>query len=212
LQKQNKQLETQIPTIMNVTFANNQVQRQAELFKALLNDGGKYGSVVISARTSQALEPKKNGCPFGKADEITKLTTYEADVNGNYAKIVNARREKIANQPNYVPTKNWHKKIYDTTNGCIVAKRSEVENGLPITQVYVMIALKPKAMKSTDYQIKGRKADEDEVALIKQWRKRNVKEDTAKTQGVAVEDAYIIRTIGANGITEVKANGQVVGF
>jgi hypothetical protein len=188
----------------NVTFANKEIANRTELFKEILKDGNKYSSVVLTARTSQSLQPKKNGCPYGKLDEITKLTEYSACVNGIYQDAINRRKEKEGQEANFEAQANWQVKIYDGVNGCIVAKRKEVENGLPLTETYVQLV--SNTSKSSDYEIQGRKASEQEVATIKQWRKDG-KKDAAKSQGLTEENAVVIRTIKLSGVTSVHANG-----
>jgi hypothetical protein len=192
----------------NVTFANETIENRTNQFKALLNDGGRFNSAVIMARTSASLQPKKNGCPYGAKDAITKLTKYSVGVNGNYKRMIDNRlKAEGANDANYIPKKAWHVTIFDGINGCIVAKRSEVEAGLPLTETYVKFV--SNAATTSDYLFGTRKATSDETATVRRWAKDRAAE-AAKTQGLKKkENAAIICTVKLSGITEVHANKEV---
>ena len=73
----------------NYIFASKEIENLATELKELLNDGGSYSGATIVAQTSVTLQPKKNGCPYGKKDNITKLCLYGCSVNGIYKNAVN---------------------------------------------------------------------------------------------------------------------------
>lgn len=190
---------------LNFTFANETISNRAEFLRNLIQDGGRFQGVVIEANTTASLQPKKNGCPYGKKDDVRKDTTYHVDVNGKYADKINRIREKEGKETNFKARKSWHVKLYDTVNGSIVAKRSEVENNLPITEVYLLCAV--RFGKSKNYTIQGKPANEHEVAMIKKFAVDR-KEQASKSQGV--DDGHIVTTIASNNLLEVRANKQVV--
>ena len=190
---------------LNFTFANETISNRAEFLRNLIQDGGRFQGVVIEANTTASLKPKKEGCPYGKKDNVRKDTTYHVDVNGKYADKINRIREKEGKEANFTARKSWHVKLYDTANGSIVAKRSEVENNLPITEVYLLCAV--RFGQSKNYTIQGKPASEQEVAMIKKFA-LDRKEQASKSQGV--DDGHIVTTIASSNLLEVRANKQVV--
>lgn len=190
---------------LNFTFANETISNRAEFLKNLIQDGGRFQGVVIEANTTASLKPKKEGCPYGKKDNVRKDTTYHVDVNGKYADKINRIREAEGKEANFKARKSWHVKLYDTANGSIVAKRSEVENNLPITEVYLLCAV--RFGQSKNYTIQGKPASEQEVAMIKKFA-LDRKEQASKSQGV--DDGHIVTTIASSNLLEVRANKQVV--
>lgn len=192
-------------------FANEKVQKLAETLKEVINDGGKYAGAEIIANTSVSLQPKKNGCPYGTKDDVRSTTEYSVNVNGIYANTINKRRELENKEGNFVPKQNWHVKLYDGANGSIVAKRSEVENNLPITEVYLFFVCKDKPMPSYNYTIGGKNATESEIATIK-FYKLNRKLQASISQGLSEENGAVVSTIAGSNIIELRANKQVVKF
>jgi len=196
---------------VSFTFANNRVETLANTLREVINDGGKYAGAEIIANTSVSLQPKKNGCPYGAKDDVRSTTEYSVNVNGIYANTINKRREAENKEANFVPKKNWHVKLYDGANGSIVAKRSEVENNLPITEVYLFFVCKDKPMPSYNYTIAGKPATEQEIATIK-FYKANRKAQAGASQGLSEENAAVVNTVAGSNIIELRANKQVVKF
>ena len=195
----------------NLTFANEKIEQLANELKEVVNDGGKYAGAEIIANTSVSLQPKKDGCPSGAKDDVRSTTEYSVNVNGIYQNAINKRREKEEKQTDFVAKQNWHVKIFDGANGSIVAKRSEVENGLPITEVYILFVCKDKPMPSYNYTIQGKPATEEEIATIK-FYKANRKAQASTYQGLSEENAVVVNTVAASNIIELRANKQVVRF
>jgi hypothetical protein len=195
----------------NLTFANEKIEQLANELKEVVNDGGKYAGAEIIANTSVSLQPKKDGCPYGAKDDVRSTTEYSVNVNGIYQNAINKRREKEEKQTDFVAKQNWHVKIFDGANGSIVAKRSEVENGLPITEVYILFVCKDKPMPSYNYTIQGKPATEEEIATIK-FYKANRKAQASTYQGLSEENAVVVNTVAASNIIELRANKQVVRF
>ena len=194
---------------LNYTYATKEIENKVNFLKGLINDGGKFGGAMIVANTSASLMPKKDGCPYGKKDDVRKDTEYSVDLNGKYADKINRLRASENKDENFVPKKNWHVKLFDSVNGSIVAKRSEVENNLPITEIYLLCAV--RFAKSSNYTIQGVKATESEVEAIKKFTK-NRKAEASKSQGVSEENGHIVTTIASSNFIEVRANKQVVEF
>lgn len=190
---------------LNFKYANEAVKNRAEFLRNLIQDGGRFQGVVIEANTSASLKPKKEGCPYGAKDKVRKDTTYHVDVNGKYADKINRIREKEGKETNFKARKSWHVKLYDTANGSIVAKRSEVENGKPITEIYLLCAVRFGSNKN--YTIQGKPATTNEVETIKKFAVDR-KEQASKSQGV--DDGHIVTTIASSNLLEVRANKQVV--
>jgi len=196
---------------VSFTFANNRVETLANTLREVINDGGKYAGAEIIANTSVSLKPKKEGCPYGKKDDVRSTTEYSVNVNGIYQKAINKRREAESKKADFVPRKNWHVKLYDGANGSIVAKRSEVENNLPITEVYILFTCKDKPAPSYDYTIAGKPATASEIATIK-FYKANRKAQAGASQGLSEEKALVVNTVAGSNIKELRANKQVVRF
>ena len=195
----------------NLTFANEKIEKLANTLKEVINDGGKYAGAEIIANTTVSLQPKKDGCPYGAKDDVRSTTEYSVNVNGIYQNTINKRREKEEKQTDFVAKQNWHVKIFDGANGSIVAKRSEVENGLPITEVYILFVCKDKPMPSYNYTIQGKPATEEEIATIK-FYKANRKAQASTYQGLSEENAVVVNTVAASNIIELRANKQVIKF
>jgi hypothetical protein len=195
----------------NLTFANEEIQKRTEFLKDLIKDGGKYAGAEIIANTTVSLQPKKDGCPYGAKDDVRSTTEYSVNVNGIYQNAINKRREKEEKQTDFVAKQNWHVKIFDGANGSIVAKRSEVENGLPITEVYILFVCKDKPMPSYNYTIQGKPATEEEIATIK-FYKANRKAQASTYQGLSEENAVVVNTVASSNIIELRANKQVIKF
>jgi hypothetical protein len=198
---------------LNITFASQELENKTNLLKEVIKDGGRYAGAEIIANTSVTLQPKKAGCPYGIKDAVKSTTEYSVCVNGRYADSINKRRAKENKDENFVAKKNWHVKIYDSVNGSIVAKRSEVENGLPLTETYIFFTNKPlyKGVPSYDYSLQGRSATKAEEATIKFYKKNRAIE-ASKSQGLSVENALIVNTVKASNVIELRANKQVVKF
>jgi len=198
---------------MEFTFATEELKAKANLLREVIQDGGRYAGAEIIADTSVTLEPKYKGCPYGGKDAVKSITEYSVCVNGNYTKSINARRAKENKPTDFVAKKNWHKKLWDTKNGAIVAKRSEVEKGLPITEVYIFFTNKPiyKGVPSYGHTIKGVLATKAEVATINFYKKNRAIE-AGISQGLSTEKAMIVNTVKASNIIELRANKQVVKF
>ena len=195
----------------NLTFANEKIEKLANTLKEVINDGGKYAGAEIIANTTVSLQPKKNGCPYGAKDDVRSTTEYSVNINGIYQNAINKRREKEEKQTDFVAKQNWHVKIFDGANGSIVAKRSEVENDLPITEVYILFVCKDKPMPSYNYTIQGKPATEEEIATIK-FYKANRKAQASTYQGLSEENAVVVNTVAASNIIELRANKQVIKF
>lgn len=187
----------------NFTFATTKLANLTNLLVNVLNDGGKYASAVITANTSQAMQPLKNGCPYRK-DEVTKNCEYSVGLNGIYTNAVNNQRQREGKDADFQAKENWFVRLYDMKNGSIVAKRSEVEKNIPLTEVYVFITT--NSAKTNQYFIKGIEANKEEVDSIKKWKAIR----TAENQGL--EDIVVVNTIKASGITEIHANGLKLQF
>jgi hypothetical protein len=194
---------------MEFTFANTEIENRANTLKSIINDGGKFTSVEIEATTSVSLQPKKNGCPYGTKDKVKSLKEYSCNLNGIYQNMINNRKEKEGQEANFESRSNWHVKLYDGINGTIVAKKSEVENNLPITEVYLLVST--KYAKVTKYYLQGKEATEQEIATIKKFKKDR-KVEASKSQGLSVENAVIVSTIASSNIHEIRANKQVLNF
>ncbi len=191
----------------NYIFASKEIENLATELKELLNDGGSYSGATIVAQTSVTLQPKKNGCPYGKKDAITKLCLYGCSVNGIYRNAINNQRKRENKTTDFVPKKNWFVPLFDFKNGSIIAKRKEVENGLPITEIYVKFVSDYAEIKG--YFFNGRKATKSEIETIKKYKK-NRKKEASKSQGI--EDSVIICTVKASNIRIIKANKKEVVF
>ena len=200
-----------------LTFASQELKANTMLLREFLNDGGKYATATIFANTTQAFIPKKDGSPYG-AKDIRKDAEYGISLNGNYAKNV---QKRLAEQFDYqienglIPTdsklenfkakKNWHVKIFDSANGSIVCKRSELENNLPITAVYLLVV--NNYTKNNAYYLQGAKVtDKATLENIAKYRKDRAKE-TAKSQGLTdKKKALIVSTIAFENISQINAN------
>lgn len=201
----------------NVTFATPRLASFANLMRVILNDGGSYTSAMVYANTSQSMQPKKNGCPYGQKD-VRKDAVYSICLNGVYSNAVNkARAKELAaaiergevsadtTAEKFEAKANWHIKIYDCKNGSIVAKRSEVEAGLPVTEIYLLVV--NNSTNVTNYYVNGKGATEAQIAEIKAWRADRA-ESAATSQGLEnKENAIVVSTISFSNITELHANG-----
>lgn len=205
----------------NIKFASTRLESFANVMKTILNDGGRYNDLVIEANTSVSLKAKKEGCPFGTKDDVRKDCEYNVSINGIYKNAVNKALKKELSKKiesgevapdtkieEYQPKQNWFVKIFDSVNGSIVVKRSEIENDLPITEIYLLVV--NNSSKSLNYYIQGKLADEQTIELIKANRKDRAQE-TAKTQGLEdKENAVIVSTIAFSNITQIRANNMII--
>jgi len=192
---------------LHFSFANKQIENLTNELKELLNDGGSNSGATIVAQTSQTLQPKKNGCPYGKKDQISKKCLYGVSLNGIYKNAVNNQREREGKTSDFVAKKNWFVPIFDNVNGSIVAKRSEVENGLPISEVYIKFI--SEYVEISEYYFGNRIATKEEISIIKKWKKDRKKE-ASKRQGIS--DSKIVCVIKASNLISIKANKKLIKF
>jgi hypothetical protein len=169
------------------------ITKKLDLLKAILNDGGSFAIAVITAIVSQAMQPLKNGCPYKKG-QITKKVTYTVGLNGVYANMVNNQRERENKDADFVPQAAWFKRIFDTNNGSIVAKKSDE------TCLYLFFVC--KNAETHEYFVDGKPATDEETITIKKFKAVSSK---SATQGL--EEEIIVRTVALDGLTEIHANG-----
>lgn len=187
-------------------FENQKLQNLTNIMKAVINDGGKYAGAVITAKVSQTMKPKKDGCPYGQND-ITKICKYTVGINGNYTNAVNAQRTRENKEANHVSKPAWFVKLFDDFNGSIVAKRSEMETNQPLSEVYLFFVC--HAAETTEYFINDKPATEAEVKSIKMWCADRT-ESAKESQGL--DKPIIVNTVKFSGITEVRANNMKLQF
>ena len=193
----------------DLTFISKDLERKANLLKELIKDGGKFSSVEIIADTSVSLKPKKEGCPYTAKDKVKSLKEYSANLNGNYYNMVINRKAKENKDKNYEVKKPWFTRLYDTKNGSIVVKTSEIEKNKPISEIYLFIAT--KYAKNVSYSIGGKQATNEEIKTIKAFKKDR-KVEASKSQGLSLENALIVSTIKSENIRQIRANKQIVNF
>jgi len=203
--------------LKNFNFATPRVARAAAILATVIDDGGRYQSAIIIANTSQSVQPLKNGCPYRK-DDVRKDCKYGVSLNGCYSKGITKRLQTELNEAiergevptgttveNYKPKQNWHFRLFDGVNGSIVCKRSEVEAGIPISEIYLLVT--NDYSEVLQYYVHGKLATVEEVEKIKVWRADRA-ESAAKSQGLAnKESALVVSTIAFSNITEIRANG-----
>ena len=172
--------------------------KKIELLKAILNDGGSFAIAVITAIVSQAMMPLKSGSPYRKG-EITKKVTYTVGLNGVYANAVNNQRERENKPADFVPQEAWFTRVFDTNNGSIVAKKSDMECH------YIFFTC--KNAENHEYYVNGKLADANETETIKKYKAVASKSATQNLQ-----DEIIVRTVALDNIIHVNANGVKVDF
>lgn len=169
--------------------------QKVDKLKALINDGGRFTFARIEAIVEQKM--LKRGNPYASAT-VTKEVTYRAKLNGNYAAMVNAQRVREGKDADFVPSQNWHEKVFDGTNGSIVRKRNN-DDGTR----YLMAAIDEATVHA--YYIDGVRATPQQVEIIKQFRQKS---SGAASQGL--DKAVIIRTIKVDNINLVKCGDTLI--
>ena len=169
-------------------------EKEAQIMNAI-NDGGKGTFAEVTALVEQSM--LKTGNPLAK-EVVTKLTTYNVLLNANYTNLVNNARVREGKEANFEAKQNWHEKVYDSENGSIVCNRKKRENR------YLMASI--NFAKTLTYFVNGVEATQEQVEIIKQFKSSS----SAKNQGLDKE--VVIRTIGIEGIKEVRANKQVLTY
>lgn len=192
----------------SVRFETQELEDLACKIKNFLNDGGRASMISLVADTSVGLQPKKNGCPYGAKDKVKSVKNYIARTNFNYTNSVNNRKEKEDKERDFKAKANWHVSLWDTNNGTIAIKRSDVLNGV-ITAIYIKVAT--ESAKTLSYTIQGVDATNEQVETIKKWKK-NRAEEASKSQGLKEENAVIFSTIAVANLMSIKANKKVMTF
>lgn len=169
-------------------------EKEAQIINAI-NDGGKGTFAEVTAMVEHSMLKTNN--PLAK-EVVTKLTTYNVLLNANYTNLVNNARVREGKEANFEAKQNWHEKVYDSENGSIVCNRNKKENR------YLMASI--NFAKTLTYYVNGVEATNEQVEIIKQFKSKS----SAKNQGLDKE--VVIRTIGIEGIKEVRANKQVLTY
>jgi hypothetical protein len=169
-------------------------EKEVQIMQAI-NDGGKGTFAEVTAMVEQSMLKTNN--PLAK-EVVTKLTTYNVLLNANYTNLVNNTRVREGKEANFKAKKNWHEKVYDSENGSIVCNPNKRENR------YLMASV--NFAKTLTYYVNGVEATNEQVEIIKQFKSKS----SAKNQGLDKE--VVIRTIGIEGIKEVRANKQVLTY
>ena len=169
-------------------------EKEVQIMQAI-NDGGKGTFAEVTAMVEQSMLKTNN--PLAK-EVVTKLTTYNVLLNANYTNLVNNARVREGKEANFKAKKNWHEKVYDSENGSIVCNPNKRENR------YLMASV--NFAKTLTYYVNGVEATNEQVEIIKQFKSKS----SAKNQGLDKE--VVIRTIGIEGIKEVRANKQVLTY
>ena len=163
-----------------------------ETLKNFINDGGKATHGHIVALTEQKM--LKTGNPLRDA-EVTKLVSYIAALNVNYANCVNNALEREGKDKNFVAKEAWFTKVYDNFNGSIVAKKSDLNCH------YLMFVLK-KAVTHR-YFVNGVEATAEQVEVIRQF-----KQSSSSPKNQNLDSPIQPLTIKTENIISVKTGGE----
>jgi len=185
--------------------------------KQLIEDGGRYQGALLVTETTPKL--KKTGNPLaGKT--VTKRSSKRVGVNGNYANMVNAQRQREIDELNeqrksqglapvtvaeFKPKGNWHTPVLDGFNGSIVCNKKEITKPVEDRKLYLKHVVTGDT--KTEYFIDGKPATDDEVDTIKAFTQNHGKN---KSQGL--ENDIIVNVVAFNNIKEIHANGNVLKF
>lgn len=173
----------------------NHMNNKVEIIKNLINDGGRFTYATFDALVEQ--KQLKRGNPLANK-LITKDVTYHVSLNGNYAKMVNAQRVREGKEANFEAKLNWHEKVYDGVNGSIVKNRTKDDD-----KRYLMAVVNQAT--NHGYFVDGRKATQDEVEIIKQFKP---KDNSAESQGL--DKGIVIRTITIDNINRIKCGDEII--
>lgn len=164
-----------------------------EILKQFINDGGSatFGSVL--AQVEQKMF--KTGNPL-KNCEVTKLVTYNVSLNCNYQNSVNNALGREGKEQNFVSKENWHKTVYDSFNGSIVAKKSDES----CTYLKMIV----NSATTHQYFVNGILATDEQIETIKQFKQKS----SAANQNL--DNEIVVRTIKIQNILKVKAGGDIL--
>ena len=162
-----------------------------ETLKAFINDGGKATHGKIVAVVEQKM--LKRGNPLKDA-EVTKLVTYMARLNNNYQNAVNNQRLREGKEGNFESKENWFTTIFDSFNGSLVAKKSDLN-------CHYLKMIVNYAVTHT-YFVNGIEATAEQIETIKQFKQKS----SAANQNLDTE--IIVRTIKTDNIISIKTGGQ----
>ena len=166
-----------------------------ETLKAFINDGGKATHGKIVAIVEQKMLKRNN--PLKDA-EVTKLVTYMARLNNNYANAVNNALKREGKDANFVSKENWFTTIYDSFNGSLVAKKSDTNcTYLKMIVNYAVTHV---------YFVNGVEATAEQIEIIKNFKQKS----SAASQGL--DNEIIVRTIKTDNIISIKTGGQELEF
>jgi hypothetical protein len=170
-------------------------QKEQIIFKAI-NDGGSatFANVlaVVEEKMLKTNNPLKN-CA------ITKLTEYRVSLNSNYSNRVNNSLIREGKEADFKVKENWHTKVYDSFNGSIVAKKSDM------TCRYLEMIVENSITHK--YFVDGVEATPEQVEVIKTYKQKSNK---PTNQGL--DKDVICRTIKISGIKQINVNKQQVIF
>ena len=164
-----------------------------EILKQFINDGGSASFGSVLAQVEQKM--LKRGNPLKDA-EVTKLVTYRVSLNCNYQNCVNNALVREGKEANFVSKENWHKTVYDSFNGSIVAKKSDE------TCTYLKMIV--NSATTHQYFVNGVLATPEQIETIKAFKQKS----SAAHQ--SLDNEIIVRTIKTENIIEVKAGGDIL--
>jgi hypothetical protein len=141
-----------------------------ETLRAFVNDGGKASHGHIIALTEQKM--LKRGNPL-KDTQVTKLVSYIAGLNMNYANCVNGALKREGKEANFQAKEAWFTKVYDNFNGSIVAKKSDLNCH------YLFFICKKVVVHN--YFVNGIEATDEQIQIIKEFKEKS---DSPKNQNL----------------------------
>ncbi len=162
-----------------------------EQIKQFINDGGKATHGKIVAVVEQKM--LKRGNPLKDA-EITKLVSYVSLLNANYQNVVNNSLKREAKETNFVSKENWFTTIFDSFNGSLVAKKSDV------SQTYLKMIVKTAITHK--YFVNGIEATAEQMEVIKEFKQKS---NSSKGQGL--DNEVIVRVVKTDNIISIKKGG-----
>jgi hypothetical protein len=184
----------QIFKIMEQTMIT--LSQKEQIICDAINDGGCATFANVLAVVEQKM--LKTGNPL-KNSAITKLTEYSVSLNNNYQNRVNNALVREGKEADFSSKENWHTPVYDSFNGSIVAKKSNMSD-----RYLKMIVNNSKTHK---YFVDGVEATPEQLEIIKTYKQKSNK---AVNQGL--ENDVICRTIKVSGIRQINVNKQQIMF
>lgn len=167
-----------------------------ETLKNFINDGGKASHGKIVAITDQKM--LKRGNPLKDA-EVTKLVSYIALLNANYQNTVNNALAREGKEGNFESKETWFTPIYDSFNGSLVAKKSD------LTCTYLKFIL--KSAKTHKFFVDGIEATAEQLEVIKQFKQKS-----SSPTNQNLDSPIQPLTIKTQNIVSVKTGGEELEF